>query len=152
MNGQERWMVAHDFSECSDAAAFEAARLLAPSRGTMRLLHVHAPVQVRPEQAWGETTVALEHEIGARLEKLAGAVRERHPGVNVEVMVTTGEPVAGILGEAQRSGVDHIVVGTHGRTGVAHLVLGSVAERIVREAPVPVLVVKQAPAAKGIGA
>jgi nucleotide-binding universal stress UspA family protein len=111
----------------------------------MRLLHVHAPVQVEPHRAWGEETFALENAIRHRLEKLALALREKHPGIKVELDVGgAGEPAKGIISEAERLGVDHIVVGTHGRKGVAHLVLGSVAERVVREAKVPVLVVKGA--------
>ena len=138
----ETWMVAHDFSPCSDAAAFEAARLLAPLKGSVRLFHVHPPAEVRPELAWGETTQAMEREIRARLESLGAQMRATHPGVTVEVDVASGDAVAGILSGAQRASVDHIVVGTHGRKGVAHFVLGSVAERIVREATIPVLVVK----------
>lgn len=138
----ETWIVAHDFSPCSDAATFEAARLLAPLGGKMRLLHVHAIEHIPPQEAWGEQTFALENSIRLRLMKVAEAVKERHPDMAVEVDVSAGEPAKRILSEAARAGVDHIVVGTHGRTGIAHLVLGSVAEKVVREAKVPVLVVK----------
>lgn len=138
----ETWIVAHDFSPCSDAATFEAARLLAPMKGTMRLLHVHPIEHIPPQEAWGDQTFALESEIRLRLHNVATLVKARHPGVDVEVDVSAGEPAKQILSEAARTGVDHIVVGTHGRTGLAHLVLGSVAEKVVREAKVPVLVVK----------
>lgn len=140
----ETWIVAHDFSPCSDAAADEAARLLAPLAGTLRLLYVHAPVHLPPQEAWGEETYALATDVRKRLQAIGEALEAKHPGVKIEVDITTGEPANGILGEAERAGVDHIVVGTHGRKGVAHLVLGSVAERVVREAKVPVLVVKSA--------
>ena len=139
----ETWLVAHDFSPCSDAAVFEAARLLEPLKGTLQLFHVHQPAQVRPELAWGEATFHLERELRSQLDKIAVAVKGQHPGVTVEVSVTAGDAVSSILAEANRVGVDHIVVGTHSRTGIAHVVLGSVAERVVREADVPVLVVKQ---------
>lgn len=142
----ETWIVAHDFSPCSDAAADEAARLLAPLGGTMRLLYVHAPVHLPPQEAWGEETYAMTSDVRGRLQQIANVLKAKHPGIHIEVDVATGEPAKGILGEAQRAGVDHIVVGTHGRKGVAHLVLGSVAERVVREATVPVLVVKSAAA------
>jgi universal stress protein A len=142
MTTRETWMVATDFSACSDAALFEAARLLAPLKGTLRLFHVHTPVAPPPAQQWGEQTFELESDLRARLDKVAKAAKAKHPGVDVEIGVIAGEPVAGILAEAERVGADHIVVGTHGRTGLAHLVLGSVAERVVREAKVPVLVVK----------
>jgi nucleotide-binding universal stress UspA family protein len=138
----ETWLVAHDFSPCSDAAAFEAARLLSGLQGTLRLFHIYPPVQLPAQEAWGETTYNMERELRGRLDRLAALLRDKHPNVTVQVEVAAGEPVAGILSEAERDGVDHIVVGTHGRTGMAHLVLGSVAERVVREAKMPVLVVK----------
>jgi universal stress protein A len=139
----ETWIVAHDFSPCSDAAADEAARLLAPMKGTMRLVYVHAPVQVEPHLAWGETTFNLERNVREALATKARALKAKHPDINVDVDVASNpSPAKGILSEAARLGVGHIVVGTHGRTGFAHLLLGSVAEHVVREAKVPVLVVK----------
>jgi nucleotide-binding universal stress UspA family protein len=47
-----------------------------------------------------------------------------------------------IVDYARREGFDLIVMGTHGRTGLKHVVMGSVAERVLRAAPCPVLVVK----------
>ena len=139
----ETWIVAHDFSPCSDAAADEAARLLAPLHGRMRLFHAHAPVHVEAHLGWGETTFNLENEVRAALERTATALKHKHPGIEIEVDVAAEEsPAKGILNAASRASVDHIVVGTHGRKGVAHFVLGSVAEQVVREAKVPVLVVK----------
>jgi nucleotide-binding universal stress UspA family protein len=147
-NTAETWMVAHDFSSFSDLAAQEAARLLAPHGGTLRLFHIHAPLNLPAEQAWGEETYALEKELQAQLGTVAERLKAKYPSLNIEVSVGTGEPVGGILTEAGRCGVDHIVVGTHGRTGLAHVLLGSVAERVVREAKVPVLVVRANPGEK----
>jgi nucleotide-binding universal stress UspA family protein len=56
--------------------------------------------------------------------------------------VEVGHPVEQILDVVTRDDVDLIVMGTHGHTGFAHAVLGSVAERVVRLAPCPVLTVK----------
>jgi nucleotide-binding universal stress UspA family protein len=53
-----------------------------------------------------------------------------------------GAPYATILSQAKEGRFDLIAMGTHGRTGVAHLLLGSVAERVVRTAPCPVLTVR----------
>jgi nucleotide-binding universal stress UspA family protein len=58
--------------------------------------------------------------------------------------VTVGQPDEHILDTVQREGIDLIVMGTHGRTGLSHIALGSVAERVVRLAPCPVLTVKAA--------
>lgn len=63
-------------------------------------------------------------------------------GLRVERRVAVGHPFEQILAAAKREAVDLIVMGTHGRTGLGHVVLGSVAERVVRLAPCPVLTVK----------
>lgn len=55
--------------------------------------------------------------------------------------VTVGDPLVGIVDYAKREGIDLIVMGTHGRTGLTHMFLGSVAERVVRTAPCPVLTI-----------
>lgn len=139
---RETWLVAHDLSPMADAAANEAARLLAPHNGHLRFVHVHAPVGVTPEQSWGDATFEVEKELRAKLEKIAIGLHAKHPSLEVTVEVVPGEPIKGILDEADRQGADHIVVGTRGRTGVAHLVLGSVAEAVARRAKVPVFIVR----------
>jgi nucleotide-binding universal stress UspA family protein len=60
-----------------------------------------------------------------------------------EAQVTVGDPAAEIVALADTLGVDLIVMATHGRTGLPHLLLGSVAEKVVRHAPCPVLLVRQ---------
>jgi nucleotide-binding universal stress UspA family protein len=61
---------------------------------------------------------------------------------HVELRVWAGHPFERILETAVREQVALIVLGTHGRTGLAHAIMGSVAERVVRLAPCPVLTVK----------
>ncbi len=56
-----------------------------------------------------------------------------------ETLVTSGDPAEQVLETARDLDADLIVMGTHGRKGLSHLVLGSVAERVVRESPIPVL-------------
>jgi len=63
-------------------------------------------------------------------------------GVPVEGRATLGDASSTILVEAERLGVDLIVMGTRGLTGLKHVILGSTAERVVRKAPCPVLTVK----------
>jgi nucleotide-binding universal stress UspA family protein len=71
-----------------------------------------------------------------RLKKSAAAA-----GVAAETTVTTGRPAHVIVEQAKEGGFNLIVMGTHGRTGLSHVVMGSVAERVVRKAPCPVLTV-----------
>jgi nucleotide-binding universal stress UspA family protein len=60
----------------------------------------------------------------------------------VEIAVRWQSPVEGIVEYAREAGIGLIVIATHGRTGLSHVLLGSVAERIVREAPCPVLTIR----------
>jgi len=57
-------------------------------------------------------------------------------------LVLVGDPLTEIVGHARRAQADLIVMGTHGRSGLTHMFLGSVAERVVRTAPCPVLTVR----------
>jgi nucleotide-binding universal stress UspA family protein len=159
-----RWLVAHDFSPSADAAARTAAKDLIErgQGGTITLLHVY---QVMPlptgfdgavpggglvtlERAVAvETTRRLERaaeELRKDIASLSAARGEDAPDVEVEVAVRQDAPADGILAEAKERNVERITVGTHGRKGLSHLLLGSVAERVVRLAHVPVLVVKGA--------
>ena len=76
----------------------------------------------------------------AQLERLVtDAERERY---RVRTTVLVGDPLDAIVDYAARERVGLIVMGTHGRTGLTHMFLGSVAERVVRTAPCPVLTVR----------
>ena len=68
--------------------------------------------------------------------------RELHA---VVVLRTATSPAASIVAYAQASEIDMIVMGTHGRGGLSHLLLGSVADRVVRTAPCPVMVIRSDP-------
>lgn len=61
------------------------------------------------------------------------------PLAEVHTKVELGTPDINIVEEAKKEGVDLIVISTHGRTGLSHIVVGSVTERVVRNAPCPVL-------------
>lgn len=65
-----------------------------------------------------------------------------------ETMLRVGHPAPEIIAAVSETGADLVVMATHGRTGVSHLVLGSVAEKVVREAPCPVLIVRAKAAAR----
>lgn len=63
-------------------------------------------------------------------------------GVNVVRHVRIGTPFLEIVRYAKETGIDLIVIGTHGRSGLAHVLLGSTAEKVVRKSPCPVLTVR----------
>jgi nucleotide-binding universal stress UspA family protein len=63
-------------------------------------------------------------------------------GVSVVSEAIVGRPFVEIISYAKDRNVDLIVLGTHGRSGLRHVLLGSVAERVVRKAPCPVLTIR----------
>ena len=129
-----------DFDANSFGALDTACKLAREGGAKLQLLHV-VPITV---PATGQP-LAIEPMEGAardariRLERLAG---ERLQNIEHELAVVTGDPAAEIVRIAGESNPDVIVMATHGRTGLRHLLLGSVAERVVREAPCPVLTVR----------
>ena len=139
---QDVWLVAHDLTVLGDRAAREAARLAAPARARVTLLHLHDIPRRNPYERTGRETFAVDEDIRRRLGTLADALITGHPGLRVDVEVLAGNPRERILQEADRLAATHIVVGTHDRKGLARLVLGSVAESVVHAARVPVLVVR----------
>ena len=138
------WLVAHDLTDLSNAAAAEAASMAAASDGRLMMLHVYPQPERAPFERDGAETFALEEEKRSTLRHIADKVRTQYPGLAVDVEVLPGDPKTRILEEAERCGASHVVVGTHDRKGIARLVLGSVAEAVVHQANVPVIVVKGA--------
>ena len=67
--------------------------------------------------------------------------RVKDAGVTVTTTTLSGRAAPEIVAHAKKTGVDLIVMGTHGRSGFQHALLGSVAERVVHHSPCPVLVV-----------
>lgn len=153
MTSKPRWLVAYDFSRAADAALELAIDELEARRGELLLFHAYATPDVPYAAPWPEVETgfasvseldrSLGLEVGRAIERVAADVRDRAPRLEVEVVVARGAPAEAILQAADEHRVDRIVVGTHGRTGLAHALLGSVAERVLRLAKVPVLVVKE---------
>ena len=134
-----------DFSEFSKQA-IESAFALAQTFGAkLLLLHVVElpayPVEGFVPSTMG-TTLIDDLQRQASLD-LAQVLREP-PNATVEVsrQVDVGIPYRTIVEVAEAVKADLIVMATHGRTGLSHLVMGSVAERVVRTAPCPVLTIR----------
>lgn len=123
-------LFATDFSASAEAAGRVARDYARQFGARLHLLHV----------VWGGTDPAMPPVLRKLAEELGGA----SPVVTV---VESGSPAAQIVRYAGRHGIDLIVVGTHGRTGLTRALLGSVAERVVRTAPCPVLTVAREPRA-----
>lgn len=130
-----------DFSEHSLAALAIALKVAQQNDAKIYLLNV-APV---PAGAVGFQPIPMDpypYLEKDRQEQLAKLARERIPAATrYETLVISGDPAEQVLNTARSFDIDLIVMGTHGRRSLSRLVLGSVAERVVRESPTPVLTV-----------
>jgi nucleotide-binding universal stress UspA family protein len=135
----QRIEVAVDFSESSRVAVAYAVELARRLRAELTLVHVHPPLPVHDPLLPSSKGSA---SIAAAEERLEGWRRdaERQVEVPVAAKLLFGEAAAEVLRQAELGACDLLVVGTRARALVPRLLLGSVAERLVREAPCPVLV------------
>ena len=146
-----RILVPVDFSDHSDLALRYANRLAERFNATMEVLHVVDDPFVAG--AWSPEAMApnipelLDDLVGAARKKLAdmqAAAIDKGTRFTTRVLtsIVSGKPADCITDYARTEPFDLIVMGTHGRTGLSHALLGSVAERVVRTAPCPVMTVR----------
>ncbi len=140
-----RILVPHDFSEAADRALKQAVALAAAHRGTITVQHVIEPFVIATDVPIGLAADVIPDAasfIPLQRRGLEKLVRRAvgSTGVRFKTRVEVGTPVQSILEAARRASV--VVISTHGRTGLGHLLLGSVAERVVRHSPVPVLTIR----------
>jgi nucleotide-binding universal stress UspA family protein len=140
-------LVPVDGSTASQRGLAEAIKLAKALNASLRLIHVvdefvmtvaYSPVPYEPN--FNEALLKLG---ASTLKKAEDAVIAQGLKPEVELIEMLGGRAADkIVEQAQRWGADLIVMGTHGRRGVRRLVMGSDAELVVRESPVPVLLVR----------
>ena len=135
-----------DFSAHSEQAVRYACGLAERLEAELHLLHILSEIlpagpdpllmPVMPPEYYEENEERARETLGRLLQPAWGSPR------SVVTAVRWGSPVEAIVAYAVDLKVDLIVIATHGRTGLSHVLLGSVAERIVREAPCPVLTLR----------
>jgi nucleotide-binding universal stress UspA family protein len=140
-------LVATDFGEASDAALAYGRELAGRFGATLHVLHVAENIYVTTFGA--ETYAAMAPSLQRELEDAARARldelvidSDRSGPPTKPIVLTSSSPPFAIVDYAGEHGVDLIVMGTHGRGALAHLLMGSVAEKVVRLAPCPVLTVR----------
>ncbi|MGE3509858.1 MAG: universal stress protein [Vicinamibacterales bacterium] len=136
-----RILVPTDFSETSNEAVRQGVALARARGSSLILLYVgHALGEVATAFPLGLEASLVDAERERLLQILSPADQA---AVHPEFVMCAGQPAEEIVRCAAEREVDLIVMGTHGRGGVSHLLLGSVAEKVIRTAPCPVLVVRR---------
>jgi universal stress protein A len=146
--GIRRILVPIDYSENSKAQLKYSAELALGFGASLDLVHVwdrptyltDAVMVQRPGEAHKPIGELIrenaQHDMDEFLAELS-----LPSGVPVSSRLIAGEPASALLAELKKGEHDLVILSTHGRTGFAHLLLGSIAEKLVRMSPVPVLTV-----------
>jgi universal stress protein A len=140
-------LVPTDFGEAADAALTYAQALARNFGASIDVLHVVEDASAR--MFAGEVYVAVPPTLQQDIENMARKQLDQRvidndpkPISMQPVVVASNAPALTIVNYAKEMNIDLIVMGTHGRGPMAHLLMGSVAERVVRMARCPVLVVR----------
>ena len=131
-----------DFSSYSNQAYFHAVALAEKHNASLSILYVYTP-------SGGEGPTREDGADRGYWHNQLEQIRPVDPRIAVRHIFLEGDPATEIVRYAAEAGMDLIVMGTHGRTGLERLLMGSVAERVLREAPCSVLVVKLPKAGTG---
>lgn len=135
-----------DFSDCAEEAWSLAQRTAQVLGSEMVLVHVFVEPPLYGGDAYGaaaawQVLVEAEKWVADELEKWADEARKRK--ITVRTVVRNGSPSAEIVELASEEHADLVIMGTHGRGGMSRVLLGSVADRVIRTAPCPVLTVRK---------
>jgi nucleotide-binding universal stress UspA family protein len=139
----ERILVAVDFSDSSARALRHAAKRIAESGGSLIIIYV-----VPADYGWlgfGRNELrgldrSLQRQAADRLRAFAD---ENIGDVAADLEVRLGQPAEEIIAAARESKCDSIMLSTHGLTGLDRYLIGSVADRVARLAPCPVVLVRR---------
>jgi nucleotide-binding universal stress UspA family protein len=139
----QRILVPVDFSDSSARALHHAGKRVAESGGSLTIVHVvpadYGLLGIGREES-GDLDRSLQRQAAHRLRAFA----DEHVGHNVaaDLEARIGRPAEEIVAAATESKCDLIVLSTHGHTGLDRYLIGSVADRVARLAPCPVLLMR----------
>ena len=133
----EKILYPTDFSSYSNQAYFHAIALAENHRASLTILFVYNPDSTATPGSQGH-----EAEDRRYWREQLEQIRPTDPRIPVRHVFVEGDPATEIVRYCRDANMDLVVMGTHGRTGLERLLLGSVAEKVLRDAPCSVLVVK----------
>ncbi len=140
-----RILLPTDFSEFSARATRYACALAEQFGSELHVLHVLETIEsMAPDFGMGLALPGRIVESKRAAEKALDGVVDTNWAAGRSIVKATveGTPFLEIIRYAKQHDIDLIVVGTHGRSGLVHVLMGSVAEKVVRKAPCPVLTVR----------
>lgn len=136
-------LVPVDFSECSNKAVQYAEAMANQFDAELVLLHVVEEYLPTSELVLVDTTALLQ-ELRDTAKRDVDKLRDQiDPHIDASSEMRCGSPYNEIVRAAEQMDADLIIMSTHGRTGFIHTFMGSTAERVVRHARCPVLVVRE---------
>ncbi|TVQ94940.1 MAG: universal stress protein [Deltaproteobacteria bacterium] len=140
----DRFLVCVDFSALTDKTLQRAIKLAGSGEVVIDLLHIVPPPRTASRGSYAGRMIVEQAQKASRdaAHRKATPLLDRVPEpLRGEVLVRDGIPADEIT-ELAKKGYDMVILATHGRTGMSKALLGSVAERVVRYSPIPVLVVR----------
>jgi len=143
MGASKTFLVPVDFSKGSEIALKHAIRMARESGGRLLLIHVISVTFAFPlEVGFTDLVESVEKEAREGFNRLARRMRLKS-GEYRSIIVRGNDTAQAIAAMAKKAKASMIVMASHGRAGLKRLILGSVAERSLRYAECPVLIVKR---------
>lgn len=138
-------LVPIDFSQYSDEILAYALEMARKFNASVDLIHVIPNMDYfTPYESFmaAENIVAVQKGVEGEVEKDLDEVAKKLPGVDVKKVIRTGVAFVEIIDYVKSEGIDLIIMGTRGRGGLEHIIIGSVAEKVLRKSPCPVLTIR----------
>jgi universal stress protein A len=141
----QRILVPVDFSEYSEEILKYARELALKFDASIDLIHVIPNMDYfTPYESFmaAENIVVIQKGVEGEVDKDLDEVVQKLPGIKVKKAIRTGVAFIEILDYVKSEGIDLIIMGTRGRGGIEHIIIGSVAEKVLRKSPCPVLTIR----------
>jgi nucleotide-binding universal stress UspA family protein len=138
-------LVPVDFSSYTDHILRYAMEIARRFSSSLHLIHVIPNLDYfAPYEAFmaAGAIVTVQKGVEVEVRKDLGEVAGRIAGIGVTQAIRTGTAFVEIINYVEEQGIDLVVMGTHGRGRLEHILMGSVAEKVVRRSPCPVLTIR----------
>ncbi len=143
----QKILVPLDFSDYTEEIMNVATRVAQKFSSTIHLLHVIPNMDYfTPYESFlsAENLISVQRDIEREVERDMAEVAKNITNIPITKAIHTGVAFLEIIDYVRAEKIDLVVMGTHGRGGLEHILIGSVAEKVVRKSPCPVLTIRPA--------